>query len=172
MRLYPSSQMRKRRRAYADDRERAPGSPLARAEAAERSDDVSPVAGEVLRFQRSGGNGAVNGLIARQESPLARDGGDDESKKPATFTLLLPEPVSVMPVISWGRGGNGREMRVIVPSTASDPTLFRWMASSKALGKVTISGRVTVTIDDAIISSCQQSGSSVELTLDGQASVG
>src|SRR4051794_18040257 len=124
MRLYPSSQMRGRRRIHADDRERAAGSPVARAAAvADRADDVSPVAGEVLRLQRSGGNEAVGSLLARQETPLARDTGDDERKKPVSHTLLLPEPVNVMPVISFTRGQNADELVVTIPSTASDPTL-------------------------------------------------
>src|SRR3954454_22670201 len=161
--------MRGKRRAYADDRERAQGSPLARAKEAERSADVSPVAGEALRLQRSGGNEAVGSLLARQESPLARD--DDERSKPVSFTLLLPEPVNVMPLISFSRGRDEKEMTVIIPSTASDPTLVNWLTSGKQLGTVTISGRVTITIADAMVSGCRL-GDPVELTLNGEVAAG
>src|SRR3954469_10814658 len=165
MRLYPSSQMGRRRRIYADDRDRAGGSPLARTATAERADDVAPVAGEVLRLQRSGGNSAVESLLARAESPLARD--DDDQTKAVTTTLILPEPVNVLPVESYSLGRDRKSVQVMVPSTGSDAVLFRWMAQGKPLGTVTLSSqRVTLTIEDALITDCDVSGR-VRVTLNG-----
>jgi hypothetical protein len=110
---------------------------------------VSPVAGEVLRLQRSGGNHAVDSMLAQRQP----DKGGDE---PVTRTIILDEPVGVLPVLSVSYGADpAKEVNVLVPSTGEDSKLLEWAAKGHHFEKVTISSGsgLTITIADALLTS-------------------
>lgn len=131
--------------------------------------DPGPVATEVLRLQRSGGNRAVGRLLARQADHVDKADEADAKDRPVTATLIMPEPIGVLPVESYSFGSRPDELIVTVPSTAQDPKLFEYTAKGIPLGSVKLSTGhgLTVTITDAIIGSMAGTGS-IQLTLVGK----
>ena len=158
-----------RKRTLLHEQERPVGPKLARLEAqVNRSEHVEPVAGELLRIQRQGGNDAVGTMLAQRDAAQAEK-ADAEGDRPVTATLVMEEPIGVLPLLTFSQTPSG-EYSVVVPSTDKDPTLFRMCATGKSVGHVTISMRgYTIDLDNVYISSCQAGGGgdspTVQLTL-------
>jgi hypothetical protein len=131
--------------------------------------DPGPVAAEVLRLQRSGGNQAVGLLLARQTDNADKADAADAQDRPVTATLIMPDPIGVLPVENYRFGSRPDEFIVTVPSTAQDPKLFEYAAKGIRLGSVKLSTGhgLTVTITDAVIGSVAGTGS-IQLTLNGK----
>src|SRR3954454_12880733 len=124
-----------RRRARSLEQERPEGPHLDRLAAdAERSSDVAPVAGEVLRLQEAGGNEAVTTMLAQREAAEAKDA----SPGAVSATLVMNEEIGVLPLMSFSRNGDD-EYIVTVPSSAQDAILMQYAAAGKEVGNVRIS---------------------------------
>src|SRR3954451_18353616 len=153
----------RRRRASRCREQRPEGSPLARrAELGER--DPAPVAGELLRLQRSGGNEAVRTMLAQrsevedaaeaagsegagadqaqvEETDVAGNGpGEDLVGAPGGSTLVMDDPIGTLSLISSSQtDATGRNFDVTVASSDRDALLLAAFASQRSFATVTIS---------------------------------
>jgi hypothetical protein len=174
-----------RTRVLRREQERPDGPHLARLKAdAERARDVEPVAGEVLRLQRFGGNEAVESMLAQRAPKPAQDTKPAKDKEPApsdavSATIVLPDPIGVLPVISYsfgnrppatvgGSGGSGtqrpsgddehqttEEVHVTIPSTDQNAAVINACTSARGLGSVKLStATISFTLKDVLIVSC------------------
>jgi hypothetical protein len=106
-----------RRRAFAPEREEQVKHRLQRVET--DSNAANPVQSEVLRLQRSGGNEAVAGVLARDEA-VALDAGSGADTTKGTRTLQLSEiGVSKLLAFSVDQAKN----EVTVTLSADDPNI-------------------------------------------------
>jgi hypothetical protein len=132
-----------RRRAFLQEREAPAARRLQRLEAAR--DEVGPVHGEVLRLQRSGGNEAVAGVLARDavaqdtKTPAPKKSGPEE-KKPDSAKTMKVDGVGEIPLLSFS--GPSRDRNEIQVSVSGDSPfvveLQKRAASGGGLGKVVI----------------------------------
>jgi hypothetical protein len=133
---------------------------------------VEPVAWALLRLQRSAGNRAVSTALARETSRTAarkEDGDRDADGGPVNTTLIMPDPIGVLPLESFSFNDRAGEIDVVVPATAMDSTLFLYASSGQILASVTISTRgFTLTLTDVLVSSMQAGGSMLRFALNGK----
>jgi len=131
---------------------------------------TEPVALALLRLQHSAGNRAVGSLLAREvdvadaaNPDVDTSAADDEA---ASATLVMPDPIGVLPLLSFSFG-QGNEIIVTVPSSAADPTLWQYAVSGKSLASVLLSTRgLKIRLTDAVISSMHSpSGSYLTFSL-------
>ncbi len=148
-----------------------------RREPAGRADDEAAVSGalgdeserslaaRVTQLQRAVGNKAVGSLLAREGDRTDQDGSKDGA---TSTTLVMPDPIGVIPVISF-RMANIHQIDVFVPNSDADPKLFNAAAQGTVFGLVTIStgSGFSITIGQAVIASVQLSGNGLTVSIDG-----
>ena len=122
----------------------------------ERSEDVDPVAGKLLRLQQAGGNEAVGTMLAQREAVPMDSGTVAREGEAVSSTLVAEDTVGVIPLISFSRSSADGDVSVVLPSTSLDTKLMEMCAKGISLGTVKISMKnFTLTLEDVYISSCQ-----------------
>ena len=154
-----------RRRAFATDREEVVGRRARLVEPEVSLDDANPLHGELLRLQRGGGNGAVAGVLARDETvaenapPPPRKYGPEELK-PAKPKTMKIEGVGEIPLLSVSTPAkDSYEVTVIIDGNSPFVAeLQRRAGAGAGLGKVVIDfGYMTWTLDSTYIGSFELS---------------
>jgi hypothetical protein len=132
-----------RRRSFAYEREEAGKTRLRRAESDPARDDATPAQAEVLRLQRGGGNEAVAGVLARDNTktqpPPPRKYGPEELPKQKSKVMKI-EGLEDIPLLAINPPTkDGSEVTVTI--SRDSPALVELQKRARsggALGKVTI----------------------------------
>jgi hypothetical protein len=125
-----------------------------------RQSTVSLAPASLLALQRTSGNKAVGTLIQRQPAETTRA---DARKLPAvSATLIMEDPIGVMPLIGYSQGKRS-DMHVTIPSTTLDSVLMRYMMQGIQMKQVKISTtRFEIELDDVYIAGFERSESDGE----------
>src|SRR5581483_10500415 len=104
-----------------------------------------------LELQQAYGNQAVAALLA---GPRAKNGtpGDTRTLPAVRSTIVMDDPIGVLPLLEFSQDPASPEVVVTVPSTSHDPELFSRMTRGVMLDHVRISTPgFTLELEDVLI---------------------
>ncbi len=123
---------------------------------------VDPIAASFAQLQRAAGNKAVVSLLARDA-----DKPDTTGKAPR-WTIVLPDPIGVLPLESYSWNGSN-EIAATVAGSGADPRLFETASNGTPLAVVKLSNPyLEITMTGVVITSLQVSSGHVELRLNAK----
>ncbi len=113
----------------------------------------------VIELQRTAGNQAVGAMLTRDADEKGAE------TKGTNFTLVLPDPLGVLPVDAFTMTGD-YALTIVIPASAFSPALMDAAAKGKEFATAKLSSpHLEFQMSGVIISSVQLGSGSVSFTL-------